>query len=67
VVGALLENRALQAASGSVQARLLPRIEERAQDELYTGLSDVELAAFDDADFTTLVQRAEQALIHLEL
>jgi ATP-binding cassette, subfamily B, bacterial len=56
---------ALQAASGSVQARLLPRIEERAQDELYTGLSDVELAAFDDADFTTLVQRAEQALIHL--
>ena len=56
---------ALQAASGSVQARLVPRIEERAQDELYTGLADVELAAFDDADFTTLVQRAEQALVHL--
>ena len=65
VVGALVARGALQAASGSVQARLLPRIEERAQDELYTGLADVELAAFDDADFTTLVQRAEQALIHL--
>ena len=43
----------------------MPRIEERAQDELYTGLADVELAAFDDADFTTLVRRAEQALVHL--
>src|SRR5919107_947363 len=65
VAAALVARGALQAASGSVQARLLPRIEERAQDELYTGLADVELAAFDDADFTTLVQRAEQALIHL--
>jgi ATP-binding cassette, subfamily B, bacterial len=65
VVGALVARGALQAASGSVQARLVPRIEERAQDELYTGLADVELAAFDDSDFTTLVRRAEQALIHL--
>ena len=65
VVAALVARGALQAASGSVQARLVPRIEERAQDELYTGLADVELAAFDDADFTTLVQRAEQALVHL--
>ena len=65
VVGALMARGALQSASGSVQARLVPRIEERAQDELYTGLADVELAAFDDADFTTLVQRAEHALVHL--
>jgi ATP-binding cassette subfamily B protein len=65
VVGALMARGALQAASGSVQARLVPRIEERAQNELYTGLADVELAAFDDADFTTLVQRAEHALVHL--
>ncbi len=65
VVGALMARGALQSASGSVQARLLPRIEERAQDELYTGLADVELAAFDDADFTTLVQRSEHALVHL--
>ena len=65
VVGALVARGALQAASGSVQARLVPRIEERAQDELYTGLADVELAAFDDADFTALVRRAEQALVHL--
>jgi len=65
VVGALMARGALQSASGAVQARLVPRIEERAQDELYTGLADVELAAFDDADFTTLVQRSEQALVHL--
>lgn len=65
VVAALVARGALQSASGSVQARLVPRIEERAQDELYTGLGDVELAAFDDADFTTLVQRSEQALLHL--
>ena len=65
VVGALMARGALQSASGSVQARLVPRIEERAQDELYTGLADVELAAFDDADFTTLVQRSEHALVHL--
>lgn len=65
VVGALVARGALQAASGAVQARLVPRIEERAQDELYTGLADVELAAFDDADFTALVRRAGQALVHL--
>ena len=65
VVSAVVARGALQAASGAVQARLLPRIEERAQDALYTGLADVELAAFDDADFTTLVQRAEHGLVHL--
>ena len=66
VVAAVLVARgALQSASGSVQARLVPRIEERAQDELYSGLADVELAAFDDPDFTMLVQRSEQALVHL--
>src|SRR5690242_1021255 len=51
VVGALVARGALQAASGGVQARLVPRIEERAQDELYSKLADVELAAFDDPDF----------------
>jgi ATP-binding cassette subfamily B protein len=65
VVVALVARGALQSASGSVQARLVPRIEERAQDELYSGLADVELAAFDDPDFTMLVQRSEQALVHL--
>jgi ATP-binding cassette subfamily B protein len=65
VVAALAARGALQSASGSVQARLVPRIEERAQDELYSRLGDVELAAFDDADFTTMVRRAEQALVHL--
>jgi ATP-binding cassette subfamily B protein len=65
VVGALVARGALQSATGAVQARLVPRIEERAQDELYSRLADVELAAFDDPDFTTLVQRAELALVHL--
>jgi ATP-binding cassette, subfamily B, bacterial len=65
VIGALVARGALQSATGAVQARLVPRIEERAQDELYSRLADVELAAFDDSDFTTLVQRAEQALVHL--
>jgi ATP-binding cassette subfamily B protein len=65
VVGALVARGALQSATGAVQALLVPRIEERAQDELYSRLADVELSAFDDADFTALVNRAEQALIHL--
>ncbi len=64
-VGALAARGALQAASGAVEARLAPRIEQRAQDELYSGLVDVELVAFDDADFVTLVERAELALIHI--
>lgn len=66
VVVALVARGALQTASGAVQARLVPRIEERAQDELYAGLAEVELAAFDDADFTALVQRAELALVGLK-
>ena len=65
VVGSLIARGALQSATGAVQARLVPRIEERAQDELYSRLGEVELAAFDDPDFTTLVNRAEQALHHL--
>ncbi|HEX8518502.1 MAG TPA: ABC transporter ATP-binding protein [Pseudonocardia sp.] len=65
VVVALVARGALQAASGAVQARLVPRIEERAQDEFYSGVAEVELAAFDDPDFTALTRRAEQALVHL--
>jgi ATP-binding cassette subfamily B protein len=55
VVGAVVVRGLLQAAVGAVQAELVPRIEQRAQDELYGGLVDVELVAFDDADFVTLV------------
>jgi ATP-binding cassette subfamily B protein len=65
VVAALVVRGALQSATGAVQARLVPRIEERAQDELYSRLADVELVAFDDPDFTTHVRHAEQALVHL--
>ena len=67
VVAAVLVARgALQSASGSVQARLVPRIEERAQDELYSGLADVELAAFDDAR-TFLADRPRVARVLPEL
>jgi ATP-binding cassette subfamily B protein len=65
VVGAVVVRGLLQAAVGAVQAELVPRIEQRAQDELYSGLVDVELVAFDDADFVTLVERAEFALINI--
>jgi ATP-binding cassette subfamily B protein len=65
VVGALVAKGALQAGTGAVQAQLVPRIEERAQDELYSGLADVELVAFDDADFVDLVERATYALMHI--
>jgi ATP-binding cassette subfamily B protein len=40
-----------------VQAALAPRVERRAEDELYAALVDVDLAAFDDPDFTHLVER----------
>jgi ATP-binding cassette subfamily B protein len=65
VVGAVVVRGLLQAAIGAVQAELVPRIEQRAQDELYSGLVDVELVAFDDADFVTLIERAEFALINI--
>jgi len=65
VVGALVANGLLQAASGAIQAELEPRIEERAQDELYAGLSEVELVAFDDGDFVDLVERATFGLMHI--
>jgi ATP-binding cassette subfamily B protein len=65
VVAALAAKGALQAAAGAVQAQLVPRIEERAQDQLYGALVDVELVAFDDGDFVDLVERAEFALLEI--
>ncbi|HEY6424410.1 MAG TPA: ABC transporter ATP-binding protein [Pseudonocardiaceae bacterium] len=47
----------LDAAIGSVQAVLAPRVELRAQDELHAAVIEVELVAFDDADFVELVRR----------
>jgi ATP-binding cassette subfamily B protein len=41
-----------------VQGALVPRVEQRAQDDLHAAVLRVDLAAFDDADFTELVERA---------
>ncbi|WP_214401515.1 ABC transporter ATP-binding protein [Pseudonocardia lacus] len=48
----------LDAAVAYVQGRLVPLVEQRAQDRLHAAVLDVELVAFDDADFTELVDRA---------
>jgi ATP-binding cassette subfamily B protein len=48
----------LDAAVGTVQAVLAPRVELRAQDELHAAVIGAELVAFDDADFAELVRRA---------
>jgi len=46
VVSAGVARGALQAAVGGLEAALIPRIAQRAQDELHTGLLEVELLAF---------------------
>jgi ATP-binding cassette subfamily B protein len=48
----------LDAAVAAVQGSLVPRVEQRAQDDLHAAVLGVNLAAFDDADFTELVERA---------
>lgn len=60
VVAAVLGRGLLQAGIGAVQAALVPRIVQCAQDDLYAGLLGVELLAFDDPDFTALVERASR-------
>ncbi|WP_328309236.1 ABC transporter ATP-binding protein [Actinomycetospora sp. NBC_00405] len=62
VAGALMLGGLLESAVGAVTAELVPRIEQRAQTELYTALVGVDLVAFDDADFTSLLERAEHSL-----
>jgi ATP-binding cassette subfamily B protein len=47
----------LDAAVAAVQAALVPRVERAAQDELHAAVLALELIAFDDADFTELVER----------
>jgi ATP-binding cassette, subfamily B, bacterial len=57
VVGAYALRGLLDAAEGAVTATLGPRVERRAQDELYGSLIGVDLASFDEPDFTQLVER----------
>nr|MBA3907941.1 ABC transporter ATP-binding protein [Pseudonocardiales bacterium] len=47
----------LDSAEGAVQAALGPRVQRVAEDELYVALVDVDLVAFDEPDFTQLVER----------
>ncbi|MCO1656634.1 ABC transporter ATP-binding protein [Pseudonocardia humida] len=58
VVAALAARGLLDAAVAMVQGRLAPLVEQAAQDDLHAALLDVELVAFDDPDFTELVERA---------
>ncbi len=61
VVAAYAVGGLLDAAVGAVQAALSPLIELRAQDALHAALIEVDLVAFDDADFSALVDRAAGA------
>jgi len=68
VVAALAGRGLLDAASGALKAELSPRIEREAEDELYRRLVRVDLIAFEDPDFTELVQRnAYGSIIHIRL
>jgi ATP-binding cassette, subfamily B, bacterial len=58
VVAAGAARGLLDAAVAAVQGALVPRVEQRAQDDLHAAILRVDLAAFDDADFTELVERA---------
>ncbi|HET9253644.1 MAG TPA: ABC transporter ATP-binding protein, partial [Pseudonocardiaceae bacterium] len=58
VMGSYAARGLLEAAVGAVQAELTPRVEQRAQEELHAAVIEVELVAFDDADFQELVRRA---------
>jgi ATP-binding cassette subfamily B protein len=58
VVAAGAARGLLDASVAAVQGALVPRVEQLAQDDLHAAVLDVDLAAFDDADFTELVERA---------
>ncbi|GAA1293592.1 ABC transporter ATP-binding protein [Pseudonocardia aurantiaca] len=58
VVAAFAARGLLDATIAAVQGALVPRVEQRAHELLHDVILDVELAAFDDADFADLVERA---------
>ena len=58
VVAAAAARGLLDASVAAVQGALTPRVEQRVQDELHAAVLAVDLAAFDDADFAELVERA---------
>ena len=58
VAVAILLRGLLSMAANAAESVLGPIVEERAGVELFQGLSELPLIAFEDADFTQLVQRA---------
>ncbi len=60
VVSAYAGRGLLDAVEGAAQAALAPRIQRMAEDELYAALIHVDLVAFDEPDFTQLVERVTQ-------
>jgi len=58
VVAAFATRGLLDAAIAALQGALVPQVEQRARDLLHVSVLDVELSAFDDADFFELVDRS---------
>lgn len=58
VVAAYAARALLEAGSGLVESMVTPQVERAAHDRLLGAVVEVELVAFDDADFAELVDRA---------
>jgi ATP-binding cassette subfamily B protein len=63
VVAAYAGRGLLDAAVAAVGSELVPRVEHRAQDDLHAAVASVDLVAFDEADFTELVDQVAQRSI----
>lgn len=57
VVAAYAGRGLLDALLGATQAALLPRVQRVAEDELYAALARLDLVAFDEPDFTQLIDQ----------
>ena len=57
VVAAYAGRGLLDAVAGVARGALMPRVQRAAEEELYTTLAHVDLVAFDEPDFTQLVER----------
>ncbi|HJP72872.1 MAG TPA: ABC transporter ATP-binding protein [Pseudonocardiaceae bacterium] len=60
VVAAYTARSGLSAAVGSVQGALIPRVQLTADLELNKAMAEVDLIAFEDADFTDLLRQTGQ-------
>jgi ATP-binding cassette, subfamily B, bacterial len=62
VAAALVLRGGLDALSGASSAVLVPLVEQHAQGQLYRALIGADLVAFEDPDFTALIEQADHAL-----